>query len=104
MRIKSELTVQTVGGENVILLQGRHGLDTTKIVSLNHSALWLWNRFRGNGADEGAGAAGAAAGAGFTVDDVAAALVGEYAIGPDLAARDAQAWVDSMIRNALIEQ
>ena len=90
MKIRKELTVRNVGGENVILLQGKHGLDTTKIVSLNETSLWLWRRF--------------ADGADFTVEQVADALAEEFGIGRKLAGKDAQAWVGMMIQNMLIEQ
>jgi hypothetical protein len=90
MRIKKELTTQNVGGENVILLQGKHGLDTTKIVSLNETALWLWNRFAG--------------GKDFTVEQVAGELASEYGIESELAAADARAWVGMLLQNTLIEQ
>jgi hypothetical protein len=90
MKIRKELTVQNVGGEDVILLQGKHGLDTTKIISLNRTALWLWNRFVD--ADD------------FTVEQIADALVGEFGIDRSPAISDARVWVDMMLRNTLLEQ
>lgn len=90
MKIRKELTVQNVGGENVILLQGKHGLDTTKIVSLNETSLWLWSRF----AQE----------RDFTVEQVADALAEEFGIDRKLADKDARAWVGMMLQNMLIEQ
>lgn len=88
MKIKNEFKVRNVGGENVILLQGKHGVDTTKIVSLNETALWLWNRF----ADRY-----------FTTEQVTDALVEEFGIDRELAKKDAITWVEMMIRNTLIE-
>ncbi len=90
MKIRKELTVQKVGGENVILLQGRHGLDTTRIVSLNDTSLWLWNRFAGED--------------NFTEADVAAALIAEWGIDSDRAVADAAAWVRTMRSNSLLER
>jgi hypothetical protein len=90
MKNKKDLTVQNLGGEDVILLQGKHGLDTTKIVSLNETALWLWNRFANM--DD------------FTVEQVAGELASEYGIESELAAADARAWVGMMLQNTLIEQ
>lgn len=89
MKIKNELKVQNVGGENIILLQGTHGVDTTKIVSLNETSLWLWNRF----ADRD-----------FTAEDVADALKDEFGIDSGLAEKDAKTWIDMMVQNRLIEQ
>ncbi len=90
MKIRKELTVQSVGGENVILLQGRHGIDTTRIVSLNETALWLWNRFAG--------------GAEFTPEKVARALAAEFGLEPEKADADARAWVRMMEENQLTER
>lgn len=73
----------------MILLQGRHGLDTTRIVSLNDTSLWLWNQFAGEND--------------FTVGDVAAALAAEYGIDRDRATTDAAKWVGMMQSNTLIE-
>lgn len=89
MKIKKNLKVQSVGGENIILLQGVHGVDTTKIVSLNETSLWLWNRF---------------ADCEFDVEQVSRALVEEYGIDEQLAMADAGKWEEMMTRNQLIEQ
>lgn len=89
MKIKKNVKVRSVGGENIILLQGTHGLDTTKIVSLNETSLWLWERF---------------ADSEFDVGQVAEALASEFGIDKALAEKDAAEWVDMMIRNRLIEQ
>ncbi len=90
MKIRKELTVQKVGGENVILLQGHHGLDTTRIVSLNDTSLWLWNRF--STVDD------------FTEADVAAALAAQWGIEGERAAADAAEWVRTMQSNSLVQR
>lgn len=89
MKIKKNLQVRSVGGENIILLQGVNGVDTTKIVSLNETSLWLWNRF----ADRE-----------FDLEQVSGALVEEFGIDPKLAGKDARAWMDMMEQNRLIER
>lgn len=89
MKIKKNLKVQSVGGENIILLQGVHGVDTTKIVSLNETSLWLWEHFMERE---------------FDLEQVSGALVEEFGITHELAEKDAAAWVDMMIQNRLIEQ
>lgn len=73
----------------MILLQGKHGVDTTKIVSLNETSLWLWNRFVDR--------------EDFTVGQVADALVEEFGIDRPLAERDAAEWVSMMLRNMLMQ-
>ncbi len=74
----------------MILLQGRHGLDTTRIVSLNDTSLWLWNRF--------------ATGDDFTEADVAAALAAQWGIEAERAAADAAEWVRTIRSNSLLER
>ena len=34
-----------MAGQHVVIIQGRHGEDMTKIISLNDSSLFLWNKF-----------------------------------------------------------
>ena len=68
MKIREEYKVREMAGEHVVIMQGRLGVDMTKIISLNESALYLWN---------------ALAGKEFSVDDATAA-------------RDAAAWVEKL--------
>ena len=55
--------------------------DMTKIISLNESALYLWN---------------ALAGKEFSVDDAARLLTERYEVDDATAARDAAAWVEKL--------
>lgn len=57
------------------------GVDMTKIISLNESALYLWN---------------ALAGKEFSVDDAARLLTERYEVDDATAARDAAAWVEKL--------
>ena len=43
MKIKQEYKVREIAGENVVIMQGGKGADLTKIITLNESALLLWN-------------------------------------------------------------
>ena len=47
MKIKEQYKVREMAGEHVIIMQGKHGSDLTKIISLNESALYLWNELQG---------------------------------------------------------
>jgi hypothetical protein len=89
MRIRKGFKIQSVGGENIILLQGTHGVDTTKIVSLNDTSLLLWKIYEDRE---------------FTTEEVAGSLIDEFNIKKDLAVKDAASWVDTLIENRLIEQ
>lgn len=44
MRIKEEYKVREMAGEHIVVMQGRYGVDMTKVIALNETSLWLWNR------------------------------------------------------------
>ena len=46
MKISNKFKVRSIAGENVIIKQGRFGADMTKIISLNETSLFLWNKFK----------------------------------------------------------
>lgn len=89
MKIKKEYKIQNVGGENIILLQGTHGMDATKIVSFNETSLWLWEEFTDKD---------------FTTEQVADSLMEQFGIDAELAKKDAVTWVDLLTQNQLIGQ
>lgn len=78
MRIREAYKVREMAGEHVVIMQGRKGVDMTRIISLNDSSLYLWN---------------ALAGKDFEVEDVTRLLTDRYEVDPATAARDAAAWV-----------
>ncbi len=43
MRIKQGYKVREMAGENVVVARGRGAVDLTNIITLNDSALLLWN-------------------------------------------------------------
>lgn len=89
MKISPKFKLRSIVGQNVIIMQGKYGGDMTKIISLNDSSVFLWNKFHE---------------AEFTIDDVTAALVEEYEIDENLARKDAQAWCDKIAECGLLEK
>lgn len=89
MKIKQEYKVREIAGENVVIMQGRQGADLTRIVTLNDSALVLWN---------------ALCGGEFAEADAAEVLVQNFEVEADIALRDATAWVERMTECGLIEK
>ncbi len=89
MKINPKFVAREVMGETIVVNQGSGGADLTKIISLNETATWLWKRF---------------AGVDFNADEVAQALVDEYAIDGDLAIRDANSWIESLKNCGVIER
>lgn len=88
MRINHEYKVREIAGENVVILQGRYGADMTRIITLNESALLLWNTLSGRE---------------FTVEDAAHVLQQEYTIDVATALRDAQLWIDKLSECKLLK-
>lgn len=88
MRIKQEYKVREIAGENVVIMQGRQGVDMTQIITLNDSALVLWNALQGQE---------------FTSEDAARVLVQNFEVESAVALRDAESWVARMAECGLIE-
>lgn len=76
-----------MAGENVIVKQGKAGADFTKIISMNSTAVELYNEF----VDKD-----------FSAEEVAAYLVTAYEIEQQRAESDAAAWIEAMKSNGLI--
>lgn len=70
-----------MAGEHVIIMQGKHGSDLTKIISLNQSALYLWNELQGKE---------------FDTEVVADMLVERYGIDKGVATTDAERWIERL--------
>lgn len=88
MKIKPAYKVRQIAGENVVILQGRANADMTQIITLNDSALVLWNAL----ADKE-----------FCTEDAVAVLCENYDVAADVALKDAQKWVERMQQCGLIE-
>ena len=88
MRIKQEYKVREIAGENVVIMQGRQGTDMTQIITLNDSALVLWNALQGEE---------------FTAADAARVLEQNFEVETDVALRDAETWVARMVECGLVE-
>ena len=87
MKFKAGYKVRSIAGENVVIMQGAAGSDMTRIISLNDSSLFLWNKLQDRE---------------FEVADVAAALIEEYEIDTEIAERDAKAWIEKLAECGLI--
>ena len=73
MKIREEFKVREMAGEHVIVMPGRGGAaDMTRIVSLNPSSMYLWEKLRGRE---------------FTAADAALLLTERYEVDADTARR-----------------
>lgn len=89
MKIKEQYKVREMAGEHVVIMQGKLGSDLTRIISLNDSALYLWQSIEGKE---------------FNVNTIAELLAEQYGIDDQVATIDAQRWVDKLIDCGLIEE
>lgn len=88
MKIKSMYKVRQVAGENLIVGQGRLNADMTKVISLNDTAVLLWNELTGKD---------------FTCEDAADVLVANYGIEKERAMTDAAKWIEKMNECDILE-
>lgn len=88
MKISGKYKLRQMAGENVVIKHGEYGGDMTKIISLNSTSLFLWNRFYGKE---------------FSTFDIADALKHEYGISETTAVNDAQNWCRSLKECGLID-
>lgn len=88
MRIKGAYKVREIAGENLIVEQGKSHADMTKVISLNSSALLLWNKLQGSD---------------FTLEEAAHILMEYYSIPKEKALIDVQKWADKLSDCGIIE-
>ena len=87
MRIKDSYKVREIAGENLIVEQGKSQADMTKVISLNSTALLLWNELYGRD---------------FTPADAAAVLTSHFNIAQEVADVDSRKWIDTLTRCGII--
>ncbi len=78
MKLSNNYILREIAGEKVVIKQGTHGVDMTKIISFNESACALWENFTGKD---------------FNKEDAAAFLIERYGIEKAIANKDAEAWI-----------
>lgn len=88
MKIKQQYKVREMAGEHVVIMHGKFGTDMTRIISLNESALYLWNAIYDKE---------------FNTDIVANLLAEHYGIDDEVALRDATRWVEKLDECGLLE-
>ncbi len=81
MRIKAGYKLRDIAGETIIVNQGTHGIDMTKVISLNSSARFLYEQLEGKE---------------FSREDVKAVLMDRYETDPTTAEKGAEAWISEV--------
>ena len=88
MKINSNYKIREVAGETIVVNQSTTGMDMTRIISLNVSARLLYESLAEKE---------------FTTEDAAHILTATYGIGYEQAMKDAQVWVDALMKCKVIE-
>lgn len=89
MRIKEGFEIRNVCGENIIIAHGKENIDFTKVVTLNESAVLLWNK---------------AVGKYFTEEELVNILLDEYDVEASRAAEDVKNLVNSWVEAGLVDR
>lgn len=89
MKTKKGFHLRNVCNENVIVAEGIENIDFSKIISMNESAAYLWQKVEGTD---------------FTTNDLTRLLLDEYEVDEPTAQKDvqtvAQQWLDAGIIEA----
>lgn len=89
MKLGNNYILREIAGEKVVVKQGTHGMDMTKIISFNESAAALWEEFCNKE---------------FTVKDAAGFLMARYGISEDRAIKDAGIWADALTKCGAVSE
>lgn len=84
MKIKNGFVLRQMCGENIVTAEGLEHINFNKLISLNASAAFLWEKVVGKE---------------FTTEDMAKLLIDEYGIDMELAMKDSaalcKAWIEA---------
>ncbi len=89
MKRKTGFTLHQVCEQNIIVGEGKENIDFNNLVTMNETSAFLWNKMEGKD---------------FTVDDMVAALCGEYDVTEDVARKDCGELVKSWLEAGIIEE
>ncbi len=87
MKFKEGYKIREIAGEHVVIMQGRFGVDMTRVIALNETSLLLWEKLQGKE---------------FEVETVRDLLLENYEIDEQTATADAQAWVAQLVECKLV--
>lgn len=89
MKVKNGFEMQNVCGEHIIVPAGIENVDYSKIISMNPTAAYLWEKVAAK--DE------------FTIDEMVQLLLDEYEVTEDVAREDCKLIVERWAEIGLIE-
>lgn len=86
MKLDENLLIKEIAGEHVAVMQGKYGVDMTRLAALNSTSLYLLEQLQG---------------VDFDVETVSNLLTEHYDIDPETAMKDATDWVAKLRDNKL---
>lgn len=89
MRTKKGFRLRTLGKDNILTAEGLEVVDFNRMIGLNSTAAFLWNKIEGTE---------------FTVDTLASLLIEEYEISEELARKDAENVSKDWIEAGVVEK
>ena len=89
MKTKKGFHLRNICGEHVIVAEGIENIDFSKIINMNESAAYLWQKVDGKDS--------------FTIDDLTAYLCEEYEVDTATARGDVSAVVNQWLDAGIIE-
>jgi hypothetical protein len=88
MRTKKGFNLRNVCGEYVIVAEGVENIDFSKIISMNESSAYLWQKIQGTD---------------FTAEDLCRLLTEEYDVDEATALADAKTVAQQWINAGIVE-
>lgn len=90
MKIKSGFELQNVCNEYLVISAGIENVDFSKIISLNPTAAYLWEKVAGMES--------------FTADTLTELLLQEYDVEESIAREDSQMIIERWLETGLLEE
>ncbi|UKK52210.1 PqqD family protein [Prevotella sp. E13-17] len=88
MKTKKGFKLRTICGENIIVAEGIENIDFSRIISMNESAAYLWNKIQGID---------------FTADTLIELLLDEYEVSKEKASLDVSQLIEQWQKAGIIE-
>jgi hypothetical protein len=88
MKTKKGFKLRTVCGEHIIVAEGIENIDFSRIINMNESAAYLWNKVQGTE---------------FTADTLVDLILAEYEVDEATARRDIEQLLNDWREAGIIE-
>jgi predicted lipase len=87
MKIREGFTLRTIGNDHVVVPEGLEVINFNKIITVNASAMYLWNELQGKS---------------FDIEEAAQLLLAKYEVDHDTAFADAKALLEQWTKAGIV--